>query len=63
MDESNQALFNKLKIIGPLVFFVVIFAAIYKVARLGLGLSALIAGIIAVLDYYLLIIVMKKAGQ
>ena len=63
MDESNQALFNKLKIIGPLVFFVVIFAALYKVAGLGLVLSALIAGIIAVLDYYLLIIVMKKAGQ
>ena len=63
MDESNQALFNKLIIIGPLVFFVVIFAALYKVADLGLILSAIIAGIIAVLDYYLLIIVMKKVGQ
>ena len=63
MDESNHALFNKLNIIVPLVSFVVIFTALSKVAGLGLGLSALIAGIIAVLDYYLLIIVMKKAGQ
>ncbi len=63
MDESNQALFNKLKIIGPLIFFIVVFVTLYKFTNIGLGLSALIAGIIAVLDYYLLIIVMKKVGK
>lgn len=63
MDESNQALFNKLKIIGPLVFFIVVFVVLYKFTAIGLVLSALIAAIIAVLDYFMLIIVMKKVGK
>lgn len=63
MDESNLALFNKLKIIGPLVFFIVVFVVLYKFTNVGLALSALIAGIIAVLDYFMLIIVMKKVGK
>ena len=63
MDESNLALFNKLKIIGPIIFFIIVFVTLYKFTSIGWVLSGLIAGIIAVLDYFMLIIVMKKVGK
>ncbi len=63
IDESNQALFNKLKIFGPLIFFIVVFVVLYKFTSVGIVLSALIAGIVAVLDYFMLIIVMKKVSK
>lgn len=63
MDESNLALFNKLKIIGPLIFFIIVFVTLYKLTNIGIGLSILIAGIIAVLDYFMLVIVLKKVGK
>lgn len=63
MDESNRALFNKLKVIGPLLFFVIIFAVMYKFTDVGLIMSALVAGAIAILDYFMLIIVLKKVSK
>lgn len=63
IDASNQALFNKLKVIGPLIFFVIVFVVMYKLTNVGLVMSALVAGAVAILDYFMLIIVMKKVGK
>ena len=63
MDESNQNLFNILKITGPFIFFVIVFAVLYKFTNLGMGKSAVIAGVIAILDYFVLSFVMKKVAK
>jgi len=63
MDDSNQKLFNILRITGPIMFFVIVFAVLYKFTGLGLGKSAAIAGVIAVLDYFVLTSIMKRIAK
>jgi len=63
MDDSNQNLFNILRIAGPIIFFIVVFAVLYKVAGFSLEKSAAIAGVIAVLDYIALTYVMNKVAK
>ena len=63
MDESNQSLFNILKIIGPLLFFVIVFVVLYKLTELGIGKSFAIAAVVAVLDYFVLSWTMKKVAK
>jgi len=63
MDDSNQNLFNILRIAGPIIFFIVVFAVLYKVADFSLEKSVAIAGIIAVLDYVVLTYVMNKVAK
>ena len=63
MDESNQSLFNILKIIGPLLFFVIVFVVLYKLTELGMGKSFVIAAVVAVLDYFVLSWTMKKVAK
>jgi len=63
MDESNQNLFNILKIIGPLLFFVIVFVVLYKLTELGMGKSFAIAAVVAVLDYFVLSWTMKKVAK
>ena len=63
MDESNQNLFNILKIIGPLLFFVIVFVVLYKLTELGIGKSFAIAAVVAVLDYFVLSWTMKKVAK
>ena len=63
MDESNQSLFNILKIIGPLLFFVIVFVVLYKLTELGMGKSFAIAAVVAVLDYFVLSWTMKKVAK
>ena len=62
MDESNQSLFNILKIIGPLLFFIIVFAVLHKLTDLGTGKSFAIAAVVAVLDYFVLNSVLKKVA-
>lgn len=63
MDESNQSLFNILKIIGPLLFFVIVFVVLYKLTELGMRKSFAIAAVVAVLDYFVLSWTMKKVAK
>ena len=63
MDESNQSLFNILKIIRPLLFFVIVFVVLYKLTELGMGKSFAIAAVVAVLDYFVLSWTMKKVAK
>jgi len=63
MDDSNQNLFNFLKISGPIFFFVIIFAVLYKIGNIDLVTSIVIAGVAAVLDYFLLVWIMNKVAK
>jgi len=61
MDASNQKLFNILRFVGPLLFFVAVFFVCFKLAGFGLEKSAMIAGVTALIDYYVLTWVMKRS--
>lgn len=63
MDESNQSLFNILKITGPILFFVIVFVVLYKLTELGIAKSFAIAAVVAVLDYFVLSWTMKKVAK
>ncbi len=63
MDDSNQSLFNALRIGGPIVFFVVVFAVLYKFAELGTVLSVGVAALIAIADYIVLTWLMRRVGD
>ncbi len=63
MDNSNQGLFNALRIGGPVVFFIVVFAVLYKFTDLSILISAGVAALIAIVDYIVLTWLMKRVGD
>jgi len=63
MDESNQALFNKLRITGPIIFFVIVFGMLFKLTELGAAVSFLIAATIAIADYFVLTWLMSRIAD
>jgi len=63
MDDSNRSLFNILRIGGPVLFFVVVFAVLYKFTDLGIYISLAIAAIIAVVDFWTLTWLMTRLGK
>lgn len=63
MHESNKSLFNILRIVGPGLFFAVIFAVLYSFTDLGLYISLGIALVVAVLDYIVLTFIMTRLGN
>jgi len=62
MDESNQGLYKALLIGGPVTFFVIVFVVLWKFGGMGLMLSAIVAGIIAVIDYFILAWMLRRAA-
>jgi len=63
MDESNQALFNKLRITGPIIFFVIVFGMLFELTELGAAVSFLIAATIAIADYFVLTWLMSRIAD
>jgi len=62
MHDNNRTLYNVLRISGPIIFFIIVFVVLNKVADFSIVKSGFIAGVIAVLDYFALTYVMKKVG-
>lgn len=62
MDESNQGLFNILRIVGPIMFFIVVFAVLFKFTELGPVISLVIAAVVAIVDYFILVWLMRRVA-
>ncbi len=63
MGDSNQSLFNALRIGGPIVFFIVVLAVLLKFTGLGAAISVGVAAAIAIVDYAVLTWLMRRVGD